>query len=586
MSRSIYVDSAMHVVKGAVVSSLRIATGRTTLSVGNNWKGANTPHSGSITVGGVKTFAPEKQKEIQDLVDKKIAANDKFHIYKVPRETAEKVYLEAMYDKFPVPANVKELRICRLQDWNVNCQANPVVKSTRYLGRIEITAFKHNGNKETLEIAITCHPEEGGAPPIAAEQIALPPLAECVPDSSVDNDPLNKADDAEGKTQTITPYDVVADEGIDYDKLCRDFGCSKIDDKLIARFEKITGKKAHRFLRRGLFFTHRDLNELLDEVEKGVPFYLYTGRGPSSESLHIGHLVPFFFTKWLQDAFNVPLVIQITDDEKAYFKESITPEEAHRMAYANIKDIIACGFNPETTFIFTDFDYMGTMYPLVASIAKKIPFNQARGALGIDESANLGKCFHTAVQAAPSFPECFPHIFGGRKDVRCLIPQAIDQDPFFRITRDIAPRLGLMKPALIHSKFFPALQGHKTKMSSSASTPSTIFVTDTPKDIESKIKKYALSGGGIDKEEHMKNGANLEVDVSYEYLRYVLEDDAEFARIGKEYGAGRMFTGEVKAILIAELKAIVGEHQEARKKITDEIMRGFMDTTRTSLRYF
>ena len=57
----------------------------------------------------------------------------------------------------------------------------------------------------------------------------------------------------------------------------------------------------------------------------------------------MGHLVPFFFTKYLQDAFDVPLVIQITDDEKAYFKEKLSVEEAHRQGYANIKDIIACG---------------------------------------------------------------------------------------------------------------------------------------------------------------------------------------------------------------------------------------------------
>ena len=92
----------------------------------------------------------------------------------------------------------------------------------------------------------------------------------------------------------------------------------------------------------------RDLTQLLDAYEKGEPFYLYTGRvrpctynvalqallllqlllcgcrpagrvllscrtimlnvimsaygtqGPSSEALHLGHLVPFMFTKWLQ----------------------------------------------------------------------------------------------------------------------------------------------------------------------------------------------------------------------------------------------------------------------------------------------
>ncbi|KAL3070331.1 hypothetical protein niasHS_016158 [Heterodera schachtii] len=43
-----------------------------------------------------------------------------------------------------------------------------------------------------------------------------------------------------------------------------------------------------------------------------MPFYLYTGRGPSSGSLHLGHLIPFFFAKNLQDAFDVPLIIQST----------------------------------------------------------------------------------------------------------------------------------------------------------------------------------------------------------------------------------------------------------------------------------
>lgn len=55
--------------------------------------------------------------------------------------------------------------------------------------------------------------------------------------------------------------------------------------------------------------------------EKGEPFYIYTGRGPSSESLHLGHMVPFLFTKWLQEAFDVPLVIELTDDEKFLFKK-------------------------------------------------------------------------------------------------------------------------------------------------------------------------------------------------------------------------------------------------------------------------
>lgn len=47
---------------------------------------------------------------------------------------------------------------------------------------------------------------------------------------------------------------------------------------------------------------------------------------------------------------------------------------------------------------------------------------------------------------------------GGKEDMACLIPCAIDQDAYFRMTRDVAPRLGYKKPSLIHSKFFPGLE--------------------------------------------------------------------------------------------------------------------------------
>ena len=41
----------------------------------------------------------------------------------------------------------------------------------------------------------------------------------------------------------------------------------------------------------------RELNVILDLYEKQKPFYLYTGRGPSSEAMHLGHLIPFMMTK-------------------------------------------------------------------------------------------------------------------------------------------------------------------------------------------------------------------------------------------------------------------------------------------------
>ncbi|KAG5592157.1 hypothetical protein H5410_042671 [Solanum commersonii] len=259
--------------------------------------------------------------------------------------------------------------------------------------------------------------------------------------------------------QVVSPWEVSAKDGgkIDYDKLIDKFGCQRLDESLIQRVQRLTNRAPHVFLRRGVFFAHRDFNDILDSYEKGEKFYLYTGRGPSSEALHLGHLIPFMFTKYLQDAFKVPLVIQLTDDEKCMWK-NLSVEESQRLARENAKDIIACGFDISKTFIFSDFDYVGgAFYKNMVRVAKCVTYNKVVGIFGFTGEDHIGKVSFPPVQAVPSFPSSFPHIFGN-ENIRCLIPCAIDQDPYFRMTRDVAPRIGYHKPALIESSFFPALQ--------------------------------------------------------------------------------------------------------------------------------
>ncbi|XP_041019178.1 tryptophan--tRNA ligase, cytoplasmic [Juglans microcarpa x Juglans regia] len=387
----------------------------------------------------------------------------------------------------------------------------------------------------------------------------------------------NEKQQLEEEEQVVNPWEVSAKEGgkIDYDKLIEKFGCQRLNQSLIDRVEHLTSRRAHVFLRRGVFFAHRDFNDILDAYEKSEKFYLYTGRGPSSEALHLGHLIPFMFTQYLQEAFKVPLVIQLTDDEKFLWK-NLTVEESRRLARENAKDIIACGFDIRRTFIFSDFDYVGgAFYRNMIEISKRVTCNQIVGIFGFVGEDHIGKYSFPPVQAAPSFPSSFPHLFSGKDNLRCLIPCAIDQDPYFRMTRDVAPRIGHHKPALIESLFFPALQGETGKMS--ASDPnSAIYVTDSEKDIKNKINRYAFSGGQDSIEKHRQLGANLEVDIPIKYLGFFLEDDAELEHIKKEYGAGRMLTGEVKQRLIEVLTKLVERHRRARAAVTDEMVDAFM----------
>ncbi|KAH0649401.1 hypothetical protein KY285_034649 [Solanum tuberosum] len=376
--------------------------------------------------------------------------------------------------------------------------------------------------------------------------------------------------------QVVSPWEVSAKDGgkIDYDKLIDKFGCQRLDESLIQRVQRLTNRAPHVFLRRGVFFAHRDFNDILDSYEKGEKFYLYTGRGPSSEALHLGHLIPFMFTKYLQDAFKVPLVIQLTDDEKCMWK-NLSVEESQRLARENAKDIIACGFDISKTFIFSDFDYVGgAFYKNMVRVAKCVTYNKVVGIFGFTGEDHIGKVSFPPVQAVPSFPSSFPHIFGN-ENIRCLIPCAIDQDPYFRMTRDVAPRIGYHKPALIESSFFPALQGENGKMS--ASDPnSAIYVTDSAKEIKNKINRYAFSGGRDSIELHRKYGANLEVDIPFKYLGFFLDDDAELEHIREEYGSGHMLTGEIKKRLVEVLTDLVETHRRARAAVTDEMVDAFM----------
>jgi tryptophanyl-tRNA synthetase len=90
--------------------------------------------------------------------------------------------------------------------------------------------------------------------------------------------------------------------------------------------------------------------------------------------------------RWLQDVFDVPLIIMLTDDEKYIFSEKRTIEEVQSYTTANAKDIIAVGFDPKKTFIFSDYDYMGgAFYKNVTRISKHVTLNVARAVFGFND---------------------------------------------------------------------------------------------------------------------------------------------------------------------------------------------------------
>src|SRR2546428_10535331 len=121
------------------------------------------------------------------------------------------------------------------------------------------------------------------------------------------------------------------------------------------------------------------------------------------------------------------------------------------------------GFDKKLTRIFIDTEYIHHLYPIAVEVAKRITYSTTQAVFGFENANNIGEIFYTSIQAAPAF---LPTVEEG-KEVPVLIPCGIDQDPHFRITRDVAPKLGYPKPALIHNKLLPSLLGPGGKKSAS-----------------------------------------------------------------------------------------------------------------------
>ena len=366
----------------------------------------------------------------------------------------------------------------------------------------------------------------------------------------------------------VTPWEVTG--AVDYEKLIQEFGVQPIDEELLARLEVHAQKKGlelHPHLRRGIFFAHRDLKWLLDKYEAGEEFFLYTGRSPSGP-IHLGHVMAWEFTKWLQEVFDCELWFQFPDEEKFLLKNDVSLQDTKHWLQENLLDVIAIGFDPKKTHFLIDTQHANLLYPQAIRVAKKITYNQVKNTFGFSDSQNIGAIFYTAMQAVPAF---LPSVIAG-KNIPCLIPYAIDQDPHFRISREVIKKLGYYKPASIQCRFLPSLKGLDAdgKMSSSQQN-AAVLMTDTEAQVKKKINKYARSGGQETLEEHRKKGGDPAVDVAYQWLRFLEPSDEKLQELHDRYVSGELLSGEMKQACIHAVNTYLATHQLRREQAANKV---------------
>ncbi|MEM2024762.1 MAG: tryptophan--tRNA ligase [Desulfurococcaceae archaeon] len=360
---------------------------------------------------------------------------------------------------------------------------------------------------------------------------------------------------------SVTPWEAPA--FVDYEKLIKLFGVKPLTNKEIDLIKSHT-REDHVMLRRRVFYAHRDLDVFLEKYGEGHRCALYTGRGPSGFT-HIGHLLPWIFTKWLQDKFGFHLFFEMTDDEKFLHSEGKNLEEYNRYAYENTLDLAALGLDPSKTHIIIDTEDIRYLYPIAVNVAKKITFSTQKATFGFNDSTNVGMIFFPTLQIAVSFLPT--ELFGEPTEI--LIPAAIDQDPYWRLARDIAQSLGYPKPTQIHCKLLPGLDiGGKM---SSSKPESAVYTTD---DLEVAYKKVlrAYTGGQPTVELQKKLGGNPDMCPVYKMYEMMFEEDE--GKLAGRYSAcrsGAVICGECKRELAERVSNFLKEHQARRIKAVDLI---------------
>jgi tryptophanyl-tRNA synthetase len=147
-----------------------------------------------------------------------------------------------------------------------------------------------------------------------------------------------------------------------------------------------------------------------------------------------------------------------------------------------------------------------------------------------------------------------------------LVPAAIDQDPYWRVTRDIAERLGYYKPAQIHSKFLPGLQ--KLGKMSSSKPETALLTTDEPEIISKKVSTAFTGGQSTISLQRMLGGNPLGCPVFW-YLRYLFDTEKESDERLLKCKSGNLLCGECKSDLSKDAQTFLVEFKRRREKARD-----------------
>ncbi|MCD6457426.1 MAG: tryptophan--tRNA ligase [Thermoproteales archaeon] len=344
----------------------------------------------------------------------------------------------------------------------------------------------------------------------------------------------------------------------DYNRLMEEFGIKSIKP-LVDIFPQ-----AHRLLRRGIIFGHRDVEIILDAIKKGKEYAVMSGIKPSGD-FHLGSKLTAEELIFFQKLSPKAMAFYAIADLEAYADNKIPLSESYKIAVSNVMDLLALGLDPKRVYVYKQSEEIRVLR-LAFIFSRGVTYNMMEAIYG---EKPFGLYFSALVQAGDIL---MPQLedFGGPKPT--VVPVGADQDPHIRLTRDLARKyqqdFGFVIPAATFHKLMRDLTG---QLKMSKRNPMGMLVLTDPIDVTREKVMNAFTGGRATAEEQRRLGGEPEkCAIFYELLTvHFLEDDQRLEKIYWECKTGERLCGECKKEAWSIIKEWLIKHQEKREKMKD-----------------
>jgi tryptophanyl-tRNA synthetase len=227
-----------------------------------------------------------------------------------------------------------------------------------------------------------------------------------------------------GKGERIDPW--ASDQSTDYGRIIEQFGLDSVEPTALPNPGML-----HR---RGIVFAHRDLDVVVDCMERSDPFGVLTGLMPSGR-MHLGHSMVIDQVRWFQEQ-GADITVTVADLEALATRGTSLTNGRETAISEYVHNYAALGLNPDTTNVYFQSS-RPSVQRLGFTLGRRTNLSEFESIYGFSGSTNLAHVQAPLVQVGdiihPQLEE-----YGGLRPI--VVPVGVDQDPHLRLTRDIAQK--------------------------------------------------------------------------------------------------------------------------------------------------